>query len=415
MQKFVGAVIHMNKNETNINSLNQTKFNGFDELANTRPIKVFSDSVVEYLNQLSKILFTDERTKAYPDVGTVAFYCRQGNLRTLKKKFARGNNFRLGRGLIFHITPSNVPVNFAYSLIAGLLSGNTNVVRVPSKNFEQVQIIIDAINLIAQENQHTAISNRIILIRYDTEDQIITQELSSLCNVRVIWGGDETIGNIRAHTLSPRAFDLTFSDRYSICIINADSFVNERNTGAIVSGFYNDTFLFDQNACTSPHLVLWLGSKENVESSQYVFWSELHKLVKEKYNLQPIQVVDKITAFFDQALGMKDVKLHDIEDNFIWRIKIGTLEDNIEHFRSNSGYFSEYHAHSLRELVPLINSKYQTLAYYGFEQSELADFISTEMPNGIDRIVPIGKTMDFSLIWDGYDLINSLSRTVEII
>jgi len=34
---------------------------------------------------------------------------------------------------------------------------------------------------------------------------------------------------------------------------------------------------------------------------------------------------------------------------------------------------------------------------------------------GIDRIVPIGATMDFSLIWDGRNLINTLSREVEIV
>ena len=37
-----------------------------------------------------------------------------------------------------------------------------------------------------------------------------------------------------------------------------------------------------------------------------------------------------------------------------------------------------------------------------------------EKPKGIDRIVPIGKTSDFSLNWDGIDLINSLSRVIEI-
>jgi hypothetical protein len=35
--------------------------------------------------------------------------------------------------------------------------------------------------------------------------------------------------------------------------------------------------------------------------------------------------------------------------------------------------------------------------------------------NGIDRIVPIGKTTDFNLIWDGYDLINVLSRECMVL
>ena len=29
---------------------------------------------------------------------------------------------------------------------------------------------------------------------------------------------------------------------------------------------------------------------------------------------------------------------------------------------------------------------------------------------GLDRIVPIGKSMDMDIIWDGYDVINQLSR-----
>ena len=33
---------------------------------------------------------------------------------------------------------------------------------------------------------------------------------------------------------------------------------------------------------------------------------------------------------------------------------------------------------------------------------------------GIDRVVPIGKALDISLIWDGYDVIDSLSRTITL-
>ena len=62
------------------------------------------------------------------------------NIKNLKKEFNHKNN-RLGLGLIFHITPSNIPTNFAYSLIFGLITGNSNIVKVPSKDFEQLKII----------------------------------------------------------------------------------------------------------------------------------------------------------------------------------------------------------------------------------------------------------------------------------
>ena len=257
--------------------------------------------------------------------------------------------------------------------------------------------------------------NGIVLIRYDTHDDSITRKLSSMCAVRIIWGGDETIRKIRNYELSPRSFDLTFADRYSICVIHAENFMNDPNTDTIISGFYNDTYLFDQNACTSPHLIVWLGSKKTVQRAQDLFWNEVLKLVREKYKLQTIQSVDKITTFYSQAVGMTGINLSKTEDNLLWRVKLDALEENIEKFRCNSGYFSEYHAASLNELVSIINPKYQTLSYYGVPKKELVEFISSERPNGIDRIVPIGKTTDFSLIWDGYDLINTLSRAVQLV
>ena len=33
---------------------------------------------------------------------------------------------------------------------------------------------------------------------------------------------------------------------------------------------------------------------------------------------------------------------------------------------------------------------------------------------GVDRIVPVGKTMDFDLFWDGYDLYSCLTRVVAV-
>jgi len=32
---------------------------------------------------------------------------------------------------------------------------------------------------------------------------------------------------------------------------------------------------------------------------------------------------------------------------------------------------------------------------------------------GIDRIVPIGKTMEIGMVWDGYNLTESLSRIIS--
>ena len=402
--------MHKNFNEVEFIFPKEIDIEVFSDNSSFEP---FSEEVVNYLDALSKELNKDLNIRVYPDVATFGFFCRRGNILSLKKKHSKDDILRLGRGLLFHIAPSNVAVNFAYSLVSGLLAGNFNIVRVPSKNFEQIDIISKALERVNKKTEHEFISSRIALIRYDRTSSA-TSYFSSICDVRIIWGGDETISQIRENKIPPRSFDVTFSDRYSLCAINADEYVNEKTPNKIAQGFYNDTYLFDQNACTAPHLLIWLGSDENVTIAKRIFWDSLYELVKLKYIVQPVIAVDKLTSFYNQSVHMNQVTKTTTPDNLIWRVELKHLLNNIDEFRCNSGYFSEYHAASLSEIKNIIDRKYQTLAYYGISKEELNEFIKYEKPNGIDRIVPIGKTSEFSLNWDGIDLINNLSRVIEI-
>src|SRR5688500_3185273 len=95
-------------------------------------LPIFSEQVVDFLNTLSVLIFSDQKCKQYSDVLTFGFWCRRALLVKLKERYQDGY-FYLGRGVVFHVSPSNLPIIFAYSLVTGLLAGNANIVRVPSK------------------------------------------------------------------------------------------------------------------------------------------------------------------------------------------------------------------------------------------------------------------------------------------
>jgi hypothetical protein len=386
-----------------------------DGVRQLRAMKPFEEDVIGFLNALSQELTKDVRTHAYPDVATFAFFCRKANILKIKEKYNFENEHRLGRGINFHIAPSNVPVNFAYSLLCGILAGNINIVRVSTKEFQQVSIICEAIARIAKIETYKHITQRIYIVRYDRQSRA-TALFSSICDVRIIWGGDETISMIRQSPLPARSFDVTFADRYSLCVINADVYCNELHPETIASSFYNDTYLFDQNACTAPHLLIWLGNPENVAKAKEFFWSHLYEEVKRKYGeIQPVIAVDKLTTLYNQAVNLDGTHKIESEDNLLWRVNINLLPENIDEFRCTSGYFTEYHMQSLSELDKIVNRTYQTLAYYGFFKQELVAFMQEICPSGIDRIVPIGHTTDFGVVWDGFDMIVTLSRSCEIL
>ena len=70
----------------------------------------YSDLVCNFIYDLSSILFKHQNSKNYSDIKTLAFWCRKQNIDIMKNNFNK-NELRVGLGLVFHITPSNVPTN----------------------------------------------------------------------------------------------------------------------------------------------------------------------------------------------------------------------------------------------------------------------------------------------------------------
>lgn len=413
MPKYEDVAILMQQNFNILEQLDnqvQVLAGSIENILSLKPFVPFDENVVEWLNALSGSLIKDRQARLYPDVITFAFFCRRANLIKLQKQYD-SNALRLGRGLLFHIAPSNVPVNFAYSLVAGLLAGNANIVRVSQKEFPQVDLIVKHIKELRSVSE---IGNRITVVRYPHESNA-NEIFSQICDIRVIWGGDETIAKIRLNPLKPRAFDICFADRYSLAALNADAIVGlpQVEMQNLAEGFYNDTYLFDQNACSAPHLVVWTGKEGNISITRNIFWTAMHDLVEKKYLFQEKMAVDKLTALYRQAVAMPTKSQTD-KDNLLRRVEIKALPSNIDEFRCAGGYFTEYVAENLSEIAQIVNKKYQTLAYFGYEIEKLRNFVVDNRLTGIDRIVPIGKTTDFSLTWDGMNLIETMSKIIDI-
>jgi len=374
------------------------------------PAKIpFDDTVVEFLNSLSKTLMKSRAAKAYPDVVTLGFWIRKSSVLQLRERFIKNTgDIMVGRGVAFHIAPSNVPVNYAYSLITGLLTGNANIVRIPSKDFPQVTIINQAIK--ETLNDYPEMKAYICLVRYG-RDQSINDIFSKLADTRIIWGGDSTIAELRKSPLNPRAGEIAFADRYSLAVIDSEKYLEVCDKARFAEEFYNDTYLSDQNACTSPRLVVWTGAKK--DNAKTVFWNALHELVKDKYTFQPIMGINKLTNSYLAAVAREDVKVELRDDNYIMRIKVEYVSPELMELKDNSGYFFEYDCEDIMEIRGFCNNTHcQTIGYLG-EKDAIVRLLTSGI-KGVDRVVPIGKTMDFDFIWDGYNLVERLTRIIKI-
>ena len=377
-----------------------------EQMLNVRPLRPFDDEVIAFFNDLSSLL---RKNREYSDVATFGFWCRRAALLKEKEKYDDVGE-RFGKGIVFHSTPSNVPVNFAFSFAAGLLAGNANIVRLPGKPFEQVNIISDAVRELLQTT-HQNMAPYIVFVKFPPVKEI-TDVFSALCNVRVIWGGDMTVAELRNSKIPARTTEITFADRHSIAVIDADAYLEAERKDVVIQNFYNDTYFSDQNACTSPRIIFWQGEKK--EEAKADFWNRVHEKVVIEYNLAPVQAVGKLNATYSVAADKK-IKVEPSEDMFITRLDVGKIDNDFMNYKYNSGFYFEKDIENLKEIVDVCDVRCQTLTYYGVKEEDFRDFLESSRPIGIDRIVPMGKSMDFALIWDGYDLIRQMSRRVTIL
>jgi hypothetical protein len=397
-------VIHMQINSDDLHFL-VGNYDILENMSKVPALKTFSKCSMDFFSNLSKEILKDRRSRKYVDVMSYAYWIRKASIENVKEKHLDRKN-RIGRGVAFHIAPSNVPVNFAVSMTSSLLAGNATIIRVSNKNFEQVDIICDAINKILC-NQCKDMQCYLCLIRYE-HSELITQELSNMCDVRIIWGGNNTINTIRKAALPSRAIEMAFADRYSLAVINSNTYLNE-NLDEIAKRFYTDTYYSDQNACSSPRLVVWLGDK--VEEARGIFWKKMNEIVENDYEMKPIQAVDKFTSL--SMLGMRYDGVRLVSDNnLVVRIEVDKLYPELMDYKNGGGYFFEYKASKLDDIVPVLTKQCQTISVLGIDKQDILDIVFKYGVRGVDRIVELGQTMALEFIWDGFKMIETMSRFI---
>ncbi len=348
----------------------------------------------------------------------MAFWMRESHLLDIKRDFIEknGNKNWLPRGVVLYFAPSNVDSIFIYSWFISMLVGNLNIIRLSQKRSEQIGMLLQAINHLFEQEEYQEIRNRTLILSYEHNDEI-TKMLSERCDVRMIWGGDQTVQKIRSIQAAPHTYELVFTDKSSMAVLKAHKVNNtsESDLNQLIHQFYNDAFWFDQMACSSPKIIIWVGNENEIFSAKKVFWSKCKEYILRKgTNFDPaVGITRMATGYSYAAQGFTQSLLTD-KTNLPYRIEVHSLNKDIKEQHCGGGTFIELNLADLYHLTKHLTRKDQTLSYYGFTKEELIQFSYHLGGLGIDRIVPIGKALDFQETWDGYDLLVQLTREITV-
>ena len=386
-----------------------------DIVFKSKRFKPYDKIICDFIEDLSKKLLSYKNLSDYPDLYYFAFWCRKSNIQKKKNQFLKNFSNRKSLGLIFHVPPSNIPTNFAYSFIFGLLTGNNNIIRVSKKTEPHSKIILKAIKSISK-NKYKEIYNFNHFLYYE-KDLLINEKISRSADARMIWGSNQTINSFKKFKTKPYCKDFNFFERFSICLLNSNkiSNLNDFELQNFLKNFYNDTYLTDQAACSSPRIIYWYG--KNIKSIQVFFWSKmLAFLKKQPFSLNEYTAIDKdVFSILNFEKNKDFIKDYFNYENLINIINLKKVPSNIDNFKGSNGFFYQYDLKKLNEINKTVNRNYQTLTYFGFSKKQIEKIILNKNLKGIDRAVPVGQSLNLDMNWDGIDLNNCLTREVVIL
>lgn len=366
----------------------------------TRPI--FDKTVLDFLTAWQNALRRDKEAKTYTDLMSFAFWIRPNRLLAARRNYE--GELRFGRGISFHIAPGNVPMNALYSFTFGLLSGTPNRVRLPSKESPALECALRILRETLAEYPDIEAEN--LLVRYPHDDEV-TRAFSENARVRIIWGGDETIHTIAKAPLPVRSVEIKFADRVSLAIVGEDYLrYSEEEQKELARHFYNDTYLSDGLACSSPAVVVFTGKDRDKMIKPFF---DALEIVAKAYPSDGVRTVARLTALYAHLAKTGEEVLYENTNLVVARVN----EPDPDTYRGKFGLFYAATVPDLSYVLPYLGTRVQTVLYAGIDASEIKALVLNGA-EGIDRIVPFGHALEMDFHWDGYDIIRTMSRIVEV-
>lgn len=365
------------------------------------------DRVLSFLNRFSSEIMRAPAARKFSDLITFADFCRGRKLK-IEVKYREAQQ-RRGVGNVIHIAPANIPINFAFTMVMGLVSGNRNIVRVPSDHAPQVDLFLQIWNQVVSDFDDLDLRDLVAFVSTSKDSEALRSAIKS-CDALIVWGGDTTVEYFRSFKRKPLSVDLFFPNRRSCAVFSASAVRDLKcaDLKDFCRRFFNDTYLVDQNACSSPSLVYWVGSDKEITSAQKRFWPQLAEYLNENGDMTPFNLLERHVDLMSNLEAMDEGVEISRDGSFIWRFTDQGLMPGILRL----GAFLECSIADVKELFLNGRNIEQTVTIFGVDPKDIHESANRNYTR-VDRVVSVGNALDIGFVWDGKDTLQQLSRVIS--
>ena len=315
---------------------------------------------------------------------------------------------RIPKGIVYHIPSSNILLMPFYTWIPSFLSGNINLVRlsnsIQKKEIENLVRILDEV--LGPDYQYSQIFFE------DNSENLHSSIVSMQCNVRIIWGNNNTINEIKKNQQTNASLDIAFRTRFSAALIDCNYYLRKslQDKERFTKLFLNDSLNLSFKACSSPHIIFFRGNKEEFATTKKDFFKLLSSnKIKDNFESGIISTENLLKT----QKSIIDKKQNFVDELIFGRLFIEKSLDEFSrmHLKDLDHTNCIIRFESIKDFVNSWQKDIQTLTYLPTDNMEFLKKLKNELAfETPDRIVPIGNALKFDVVWDGINFFEVLTK-----
>ena len=247
----------------------------------------------------------------------------------------------------------------------------------------------------------------VAIVFFPSADRVMNKEMSLVSDARVVWGGKEAVEAIIGLPHPTHCEDVIFGPKYSFAVIDKKALESDK-MDRMIRNLATDTVLFEQSACSSPHVVFVETDWDGIVKFGYQLAVEFERLSKRipKNDFDTGTAIRIINKRAEYALSSNGEVIASNEND--WTILIDSDLQLEEPIQSRTIFLKP--VESVLDTIPLITRNVQTIGNGILDTEKAEEFAKGVMYRGAARCVPMGQMHIYDSPWDGILLLSRLIR-----
>ena len=384
------------------------------------------EGIIGLLSLLGKAIIRDPYLATQEGTSYISLWLRKDNLeRICKLNFGdvayadgfrdSGNGFRMiaqPRGIVCHWVASNVPTLSFFSLVMGILTKNGNILKVSEENKDILVALVRclsdlSVDIDGETHSGKDIAKAVAIVSFDSTEARHGMAFSMIADCKVIWGGGDSVKAITALPQKETCEIIPFGPKYSFGVFDKGA-IESPEFRLNLRKVLRDVLLFNQMACSSPHVLFFQKSTMSLADIAHIMEEEFAAIPEKlRGRTIPQHIAANIINTRWTYLLSEDREV--VESKGLdWTILMNRDSGLEEPIHGGCIFIKE--VDNVMDVAQHVTRKVQAIVLCTADDRRRDEFARAVTEKGADRIVLPGAVHDFMLPWDGIMALNRLVR-----